>query len=152
MSTTFEARPIEPAERQRQLAPDECRAWLVSHHEGRLGYITGRGHRRLAVRYVTSGDQIVFQLPDYNDAVHYAPDAQVSLVVDGRSGTGGFKTVIVFGTASLSGEDAISEVDAVHLDEPWPPGVVSRVIRLPMTRVIGYVTGSPAADDSAVRS
>jgi len=152
MSTTVEARRIEPAERQRQLSPDECQAWLIRHHEGRLGYLTGRGPRRLAVRYATSGDDILFRLSDYNDAVHYAPEEQVSLVVDGRSSTGGFKTVTVVGTARLGGEDATSEADDVQLDEPWPPGVVTRVIRLPITNVSGVVTVSTAAADQAARS
>ena len=72
-----------PGERLRRLSPHECKAWLCSHHEGRFGYQSGRGHRSVVVSYAVAGDQILVRLPDYNDIVHYAPGAEVSLDVDG---------------------------------------------------------------------
>ena len=74
---------VSPGERLRRLSPHECKAWLCSHHEGRLGYQSGRGHRSVVVSYAVAGDQILVRLPDYNDIVHYAPGAEVSLDVDG---------------------------------------------------------------------
>jgi hypothetical protein len=41
---TFGGR-VSPGERLRRLSPHECKAWVCSHHEGRLGYQSGRGHR-----------------------------------------------------------------------------------------------------------
>ena len=78
-----------------------------------------------------------------NDVVHYAPGDQISLVVDGTS-TKGFKTVTMVGSARLAGGDVPSEHDDVQLDEPWPAGVSTKVIRLPITTVSGVLNETPA--------
>jgi len=49
---------VSPGERLRRLSPHECKAWVCSHHEGRLGYQSGRGHRSVVVFYAVAGDQI----------------------------------------------------------------------------------------------
>ena len=79
---TFGGR-VSPGERLRRLSVHECKAWICSHHEGRFGYQSGRGHRSVVVSYAVAGDQILVRLPDYNDIVHYAPGSEVSLDVDG---------------------------------------------------------------------
>ncbi len=80
----------------RRLSPPECRAWLSEHHEGRLGYLSGRGPRSVVVCYAMAGDRIMLRLPDYNDIVHYAPGSEISLAVDG-TGTTHRETVNVTG-------------------------------------------------------
>ena len=65
---TFGGR-VSPGERLRRLSAHECKAWLCSHHEGRLGYQSGRGHRSVVVSYAIADDQILVRLPDYNDIV-----------------------------------------------------------------------------------
>jgi hypothetical protein len=93
---------VSPGERLRRLSPHECKAWLCSHHEGRLGYQSGRGHRSVVVLYTIAEDQILMRLPDYNDIVHYAPGCEVRLDVDGGTPAAHRETVIVTGTAELA--------------------------------------------------
>ena len=54
---TFGGR-VSPGERTRRLSPHECKAWLCSHHEGRLGYQSGKGPRSVVVSYSVAEDQI----------------------------------------------------------------------------------------------
>jgi len=122
----------------RRLSTRECHEWLDSHHEGRLGYPTGRGPRSVVVSYAIAGQQIVFRLPDYNDIVHYAPGERVTLEVDGvHDAAGDFETVLVTGQAALAGEHA-PEVAGAEFAEVWPSGVSTTVICLPMTQVEGF--------------
>ena len=90
-------------EPQRKLSAGECRAVLASHHEGRLGYQSGRGPRSVVVSYAITEDAIMMRLPDYNDAVHYAPGAEVRLEVDGLV-PAGMDEVLVTGTAVVDDE------------------------------------------------
>jgi hypothetical protein len=112
------------------------RAWLRDHREGRLGYQTGRGPRAVVVLYAVAEGQILMRLPDYNDIVHYAPGAQVTLEVAGAvTPTGDRGTVTVTGTAQLVGSEQIQlESDAVFV-EPWPAGVRTSIIGLPIEDV-----------------
>jgi hypothetical protein len=112
------------------------RAWLRDHHEGRLGYQTGRGPRAVVVLYAVAAGQVLMRLPDYNDIVHYAPGAQVTLEVAGAvTSTGDQGTVTVTGTARLVGREQMSiDSDAVFV-EPWPAGVSTSIIGLPIDDV-----------------
>jgi nitroimidazol reductase NimA-like FMN-containing flavoprotein (pyridoxamine 5'-phosphate oxidase superfamily) len=126
------------AVRAHQLSDHECRAWLQSHREGRLGYQTGRGPRSVVVSYAIAGDRIMFRLPDYNDIVHYAPGEQVTLKVEGKAAaTGDFEEVSVKGKAVLAGSGEEPVVREAKFEEAWPTGVSTRVICLPMTEVEG---------------
>jgi hypothetical protein len=123
----------------RRLSTGECRDWLVSHREGRLGYQSGRGPRSVVVSYAVTGDQIMFQLPDYNDIVHYAPGEEIILEVDGTlASRGDFETVSVKGTARLATGQQEQEVDTANFEEHWPTGVSTSVICLPMTDIEGF--------------
>ena len=135
---------MSPGERLRKLSPHECKAWICSHHEGRLGYQSGRGHRWVVVSYAVAGDQILVRLPDYNDIVHYAPGERVTLEVDGAiTPSGDSATVIVTGTARLMEIEQIDvSVDAVF-EEPWPPEVRTSIIGLP-TKDVLLVTNTAA--------
>ena len=57
----------------RPLTTGECRRWLQEHHEGRLGYLSGRGPRSVVVSYAVADDEILMRVPDYNDIAQYAP-------------------------------------------------------------------------------
>lgn len=137
MSSTQHAVAQRGARPTRRLSRPECREWLVNHHQGRLGYATGRGPRSVVVNYALAGDQVVFRLPDYNDIVRYAPGERVTLEVEGvHASVGDFETVIVTGQAELAGEPS-AEAE-VALDEEWPSGVSTHVLCLPMTQVEGF--------------
>jgi hypothetical protein len=122
----------------RRLSSGECRDWLVSHREGRLGYLTGRGPRSVVVNYAIADEHIMFRLPDYNDIVHYAPGERVTLEVDGvHAPVGDFETVMVTGEARLAGQHTPA-VPESQFEEQWPAGVSTTVICLPMTEVKGF--------------
>lgn len=130
-------RSAHPLSRQRRLSSPECRAWLADHHEGRLGYQSGRGPRCVVVSYALAGDQIMVRLPDYNDIVHYAPGSEIRLEVDGSIAEHR-ETVRVTGTARLADEPARPLVAAADFAESWPDGVQTSVVCLPLATLEGY--------------
>ena len=113
---TFGGR-VSPGERTRKLSPHECKAWLCSHHEGRLGYQSGKGPRSVVVSYAVAEDQILVRLPDYNDIVHYAPGSEVSLDVDGGTPAAHRETVVVTGRAALAGTGQKPLIDQTAFEE-----------------------------------
>jgi hypothetical protein len=139
---TFGGR-VSPGERLRRLSLPECRAWLFSHHEGRLGYQSGRGHRCVVVSYAVAGDQVLVRLPDYNDIVHYAPGAEVSLDVDGGTPAAHRETVTVTGTAELADGAQRPLIDQAAFQEDWPSDVRTSVICLPLSTMEGFELRDP---------
>ena len=124
----------------RRLTSRECRAWLADHHEGRLGYQSGRGPRCVVVSYALAGDQVLVQVPDYNEIAHYAPGAEVAFEVDGRQADHR-ESVRVRGRAALAGP--ASKVDESAFTEHWPAGVCTSVVCLPLSALEGYEDGLP---------
>jgi nitroimidazol reductase NimA-like FMN-containing flavoprotein (pyridoxamine 5'-phosphate oxidase superfamily) len=139
---TFGGR-VSPGERTRRLTPHECKAWLCSHHEGRLGYRSGKGPRSVVVSYAVAEDKIVLRLPDYNDIVHYAPGSEVSLDVDGGTPAAHRETVVVTGRAAIAENDQEPLIDQTALLEQWPPDVSTQVICVPLTAVEGFELRDP---------
>ena len=134
------SRAPRDTEPRRRLSHGECRDWLSSHREGRLGYQSGRGPQSVVVSYALADEQVVFQLPDYNDIVHYAPGERVTLEVDGLlPAVGRFETVTVSGQAQRATSQDEPTIARSHLEEQWPSGVCTTVICLPMTDVEGYL-------------
>jgi hypothetical protein len=129
---------VSPGERLRRLSPHECKAWVGSHHEGRLGYQSGRGHRSVVVFYAVAGDQILVRLPDYNDIVHYAPGAEISLAVEGGTPAAHRETVTVTGTAELAENTQRPLIGQAAFEEDWPSDVRTSVICLPLNTVEGF--------------
>ncbi len=134
---------VSPGERLRRLSPHECKAWLCSHHEGRLGYQSGRGHRQVVVSYSVADDQILVKLPDYNDIVRYAPGSQISLDVDGGTAAAHRETVIVTGTAALADSGQRPLIDQAAFAEDWPSDVRTSIICLPLNTVEGFELRDP---------
>jgi hypothetical protein len=112
--------------------------------------MSGRGRRSVAVCYVVRSDAVVLRVGDYNDIAHYAPDAQVTLEVDGfapnPNGITEFETVTVAGRASRARPD-----DAPDGCEVWPDGVATTVISIPIARVDGTAERIPLATASVPR-
>jgi hypothetical protein len=132
---------VSRGEPLRTLSPPECRAWLSSHREGRLGYQSGRGHRSVVVLYAVAGDQILVRLPDYNEIVRYAPGAEISLDVDGGTPAAHRETVIVTGTAELAEGAKSPLIDQAAFQEDWPSDVKTSIICLPLDAVEGFELG-----------
>jgi hypothetical protein len=138
----------------RPLTAIECHHWLRRHHQGRLGYLSGRGQRAVVVSYKVAGGLILVQVPDYNDIAQYAPGAAVTLAVDGTAEStpaGGPTTsaVTVTGTAACVDETTRPPVDSVPFEESWPTGIKTSVVALPLTNVEGFrrPTDQRRADD-----
>jgi hypothetical protein len=90
------------------------------------------------VSYAVAGDQILVRLPDYNDIVHYAPGAEISLDVDGGTPAAHRETVSVTGTAALAGSGQRPLIDQAAFEEDWPSDVRTSVICLPLNTVEGF--------------
>ena len=104
MTALIETAQVDGRQRsvpKRRLSAAECHAWLSSHDVGRLSYLSGRGPRSVVVLYELADDEIVMRLPDYHDAAHYAPGAEVLLDVEGV-GNAGRDAVRVVGRALLA--------------------------------------------------
>ena len=97
----------------------ECHAWLSSHDVGRLSYLSGRGPRSVVVLYELADDEIVMRLPDYHDAAHYAPGAEVRLDVEGV-GNAGRNAVRVAGRAVLAGRASLGRRTALGRSRQGP--------------------------------
>jgi hypothetical protein len=125
---------------QRRLSQTECRAWLSSHDEGRLSYLSGRGPRSVVVLYSLADRHIVMRLPDYHDAAHYAPGAEVHLDVEGV-GEAGRDAVRVVGRAVLAGSAPMGVADdtGAGLDD-GASTMVTSVVCLPISHIEGYET------------
>jgi hypothetical protein len=125
---------------QRRLSPNECRAWLSSHDEGRLSYLSGRGPRSVVVLYSLADRHIVMRLPDYHDAAHYAPGAEVQLDVEGAGETGR-DAVRVRGRAVLTGRAPIGVADGTGANlNDGASTVAASVVCLPISHIEGYET------------
>ena len=134
---TFGGR-VAPGERLRRLSSHECKAWLASHHEGRLGYQSGRGPRSVVVSYAVADDKILVRLPDYNEIVRYAPGAEVSLDVEGGTPAAHREAVTVTGTAELAENAHRPLIDKAAFEEDWPPDVRTSIICLPINAMEGF--------------
>ena len=129
-----------PDDDQRQPISSDCRIWLGEHHEGRLGYVSGRGPRSVVVTYALVGDQILLQVPEYNDITQYAPGAKVSLAVDGEVEPMSVNqpgrtidAITVTGTAALASEGGRWSTASTLFEEAWPAGIRTSIVSLPLT-------------------
>ena len=149
MSPASTASPGRHLDECRRLSASECRRWVEQHHEGRLGYLSGRGPRSVVVSYTVVGDQIRVRVPDYNDIAQYAPGARVTLAVDGAAeDTSAIEEVSVTGTAGQGDRNDRAAGDTAPFDESWPAAVKTSVVTLPLT---GDGRGPTPSRSSATR-
>ena len=129
----------------RRMSASECCTWLRQHHEGRLSYLSGRGPQSVVVSYIVAGDQILLQIPEYNEIAQYAPGTEVTLAVD-RHGEptlaihpgGTIDMVSVTGTAALARGANPPPAAAGGFGESWPAGIKISLLSLPLTQVHGF--------------
>ena len=125
---------------ERRLSAVECHAWLSSHDEGRLSYLSGRGPRSVVVLYELANDEVVMRLPDYHDAAHYAPGTEVRLDVEGV-GNASLEAVRVVGRAVLADPTPTAAPDGICPEfHDETSKVATSVVCLPLSHVEGYET------------
>jgi len=138
MSPASTASPGRHLDEQHRLTASECRRWVEQHHEGRLGYLSGRGPRSVVVSYTVVGDQIRVRVPDYNDIAQYAPGARVTLAVDGEAEhTSAVEEVSVTGTAGQGDGNDRAPGNTAPFDESWPAAIKTSVVTLQLTEMEG---------------
>lgn len=115
----------------RALSRAECEAWIARHHEARLGYQTGRGHRSVVVPYILAAHEVVLVLPEYHPATGYLLDAPVTLDVEASAVRGAWEDVRVSGVAYPAADPEVAP--------GWPDGVATHTVRIPLTRLEGVL-------------
>ena len=101
------------------------------------------GHRSVVVSYAVAEDQILVRLPDYNDIVHYAPGAEVSLDVDGGTPPPIAKPSSSPAQPPWRRAANAPMIDQAAFEEDWPPDVRTSVICLPLNTVEGFELRDP---------
>lgn len=115
---------------------------LQKGHEGRLGYLSGRGPRSVVVRFRLTGDGIRIRLAEYHEAVGYADGRQVSLQVEEAPGDGRSpSTVEVRGRARLAPYPMQAAGATADL-ERWPASVATHELVIPLTELTVVTTGA----------
>ena len=113
----------------------ECQAWLGTHTEGRLGYLSGRGPRWVVVSYSMAADgAIVLRIPEFNEIGQYAPGERVTFEVDGVTGPGKPQTLRVRGRADLRTGRTPAAVSGER-GERWPAGVHASIVVLQIDEI-----------------
>ena len=134
----------QPVAIPRGMSARECCTWLRQHHEGRLSYLSGRGPQSVVVSYVVAGDQILLQIPEYNEIARYAPGAEVTLVVDRMvEPTSAIQPGVTIDVVSVTGTAALvtganPPPAAGGFGESWPAGIKISLLSLPLTQVHGF--------------
>jgi hypothetical protein len=131
----------------RALTAHECRSWLTTHGEARLGYLSGRGQRNVVVAYAVTGEDIVVRVPEYNEITQYAPDRQVTLDVTGRAGDT-VEQVTVTGRASIRTRTSATVLNLLP-DEQWPSTLRYVVVSVPLDKIDGRVVGVPGGTEAS---
>jgi hypothetical protein len=128
----------------RRMSASESCTWLRQHHEGRLSYLSGRGPQSIVVSYVVAGDEILLQIPEYNEITQYAPGAEVTLAVDGEvERTSAIQPAVTIDVVSVTGTAALAAganppPAAGGFGESWPAGIKVSLLTLPLTQVHGF--------------
>jgi len=90
------------------------------------------------VCYAVRPDAVVLRVGDYNDIAHYAPDAHVTLEVDGftpySNGVTEFETVTVAGRATRARPNDAPDGSGCAV---WPDGVATTLICVPILSLGG---------------
>jgi hypothetical protein len=112
-------------------------AWLASQHEGRLGYLSGRGQRSVVVQFAVTDNRVVIRLPEYHEAIGYASDQPVCLCVDGTSGPASHSASLEVRGRARRVDDPFDAADASDdQSESWPLGIHIHQLLLPLTEVV----------------
>lgn len=116
----------------------ECRSWLTTHGEGRLGYLSGRGQRQVVVPYALAADALVVRIPAYNEIAQYVPGRLVTLDVTGRAGDDMVEEVEVTGHAYVGQEPSATVLHRLP-NEHWPDSLSHVVLTVVPEKVSGHV-------------
>lgn len=104
---------------------------LLRRQEGRLSYVTGRGHQTVVVTYTMRDHHLVIRVPEYNEIAWYAPGTEVTFTVDGDQAHP--DPVQLRRIATTGGcHQHIAELDPRA--ERWPEGIHITAICLSLAR------------------
>jgi hypothetical protein len=138
-TTTLARRATSPATaRSRAMTTEECRSWLTSHVEGRLGYLSGRGPRHVVIAYALDGQAILMRIPDYNEMAHYVPGRWVTLDVTGFTADDAIEQVRVTGHASVCDDTDAGNLSRLP-DQGWPDDLSTVLVSVPLQMMSGQV-------------
>ena len=130
----------------RPLTAVECRSWLLSYTEGRLGYLSGRGPRWVVVCNAPSpDDKIVLRVPESNEIRQYAPGDRVTLDVDGMTPLGYRHTVGVSGRTEVLPNPSVRALNGWS-GESWPTSISTSIVASPVEEVHGTVQAERSTD------
>ena len=134
--------------RSRAMTAEECRSWLTSHGEGRLGYLSGRGPRNVVIPYALSGHAIVMRIPDFNEMAQCVPGQQVTLDVTGFASDDAIERVEVTGQASVCESGPVVDLSGLP-DDGWPDDLRTTVVRVPMEKISGQVVSAQSYPEAS---
>jgi hypothetical protein len=121
-----------------ELDEAQCRELLLSTHVGRLAYATSDGPRVIPMSYVIVGDHLIFRTDAGNEAARCSRGHTVAFEVDRADETrhGGW-SVLVVGLAEELSVDLLRGLDLGRTPNPYPRGMRSLFLHLPLTDVSG---------------
>lgn len=115
----------------------ECARLLVTTNIGRLGFSVADGQRIVPMNFVVADRHLVFRTAPHTETARCI-GRQVAFEVDSFDEfllTGW--NVLVTGTAEALPMDSLRAMDAGDTPEPWPAGVRSVYVRLPLDQMAG---------------
>ncbi|GAB2577721.1 hypothetical protein [Microlunatus antarcticus] len=135
--------PARPAVETRALSVQECWSHLRQQTRGRLTYLSGRGPRHVVLSYVVRDDELVVEVPPYNEAAQYARGRRVTFDVITRTGERSARRVDVAGLARVLGPGAVWDTGPAGHRPPDRPG---RLVGLAVDEVCGRLEQVGVAD------
>ncbi len=130
--------PLHRGGRMEYLDLMECRRLLGSVPVGRLGYTAATGPRILPMNFELVRDSLFLRTAADGEVARWALGQEVCFEVDHvddylRAGW----SVLVAGLLEEPSPAVIGSLDVGDLPVPWPGGVKSVLLELPLTRVTG---------------
>ena len=130
--------PLHRGGRMEYLDLMECRRLLASVSVGRLGYTAATGPRIVPMNFELVRDALFLRTSADSEVARWALGQEVCFEADHiddflRAGW----SVLVTGLLEEPSPAVMASLDVVDLPVPWPGGVKSVLLELPLTRVTG---------------
>lgn len=119
----------------RPMDAQECWDQLRRQHEGRLGYLSGRGPRHVVRPFAVVDRAVLVRLPGYDDGAGCVDGQRVCFDVQEQGADGLVAAVEATGRARVV-DGPPSELAGLP-DEGWPAGRARRVVSIELDDVRG---------------